>query len=209
VTTIASRHRFREVLRSYSVFDRQRCVLTCPPESAAFGVSTPLTVIAFATHAPIARSKRSWSSPFEAFPSHLVPTRCRVRDESHVAEKPNGRPAILARLPLLTVQPANKIVVLHFQLGFWALLPLRIRQSPAVLTPRTIRCSPGFCLSKDFPLPAPSPPSRAFRSRTCAVADLATECRAAPQRFTLRGGQLTLARLSISIEPMRSGCCPF
>jgi len=209
VTTLASRHRFREVLRSYSVFDRQRCVLTCPPESAAFGVSTPLTVIAFAIHAPIARSKRSWSSPFEASPSHLAPTRCRVRDESRIVEQPNSRSTTLTRLPLPIVQPANKIVVLHFQLGFWILLPLRIRRSPAVLRPRTIRCSLGFCLSKDFPIPAPSPPSRAFHSRTCAVADLATECRAVPQRFSLRGGQLTLARLSISIEPMRSGCCPF
>lgn len=209
MTTLASRHRFREVLRSYSVFDRQRRVLTCPTGSAAFGVSTPLTFVALAIHAPIARSKRSWSSPFEAFPSHLIPTRCRVQDESRIAEQPNGRFATLARIPLPIVEPANKIVALHFQLSFWALLPLRIRQSPAVLRPRTIRCSPGFCLSKDFPLPAPNPPSRAFRSRTCATVDLATGCRAAPQRFSLRGGQLSLARLSISIEPMRSGCCPF
>jgi hypothetical protein len=115
-------------------------------------------------------------------------------------------------LPAYRCRPCNLRInswALHFQLGFRALLPLRIRQSPAVLTPRTIRCSPGFRLSKDFPLLAPSPPSRAFHSRTCAVVDLATECRAVPQRLTLRGGQLALARLSISIEPLRSGRCPF
>jgi len=123
VTTIASRHCFREVLRSYSVFDHKRCVLTCPPESTASGVSTPLTVTAFAIHAPIPRSKRSWSSPFEAFPSHLIPTRCRVQDESRVAEKPNGRPAILARLPLPTVQPANRFVGTSLPARFLGLAP--------------------------------------------------------------------------------------
>jgi hypothetical protein len=148
-------------------------------------------------------------SPSKPFP--LTWSRLAVAFGTRAVSR-NNRTADPRSLPAYRCRPCNLRInswVLHFQLGFWALLPLRIRQSPAVLRPRMLRCSLGFRLSKDFTLPAPSPPSRAFHSRTCTVADLATECRAVPQRFTPRGGQLTLDWLSISIEPMRSGCCPF
>lgn len=163
---------------------------------------------ALTIHALIAQSRRSWGSPFEAFPSHLVLTRCRVQDESRIANEPNGTPATLARLPFPNVQPTNKFAVSRIPTGFWALLPLRVRQPSAVFTPRTIRCSRGFRLSKDFPLPAPSPSSRTFRSRTCA-AGLATVCSAVPQRFSLRGGQLSLASALNFSRAVRLGCCPF
>jgi hypothetical protein len=104
--------------------------------------------------------------------------------------------------------PTNKFAEHRFQPGFWALLPLRIRQSHATECRTRPAASLGFCLSKDFPLPAPDPSSRAFRSRTSAVGR-ATVNSFVPQRFSLRGGQLSLARLSISLESMRSGRCPF
>jgi hypothetical protein len=50
---------------------------------------------------------------------------------------------------------------------FRALLPLRIRQSRAGISRVRLVAPLGFCLSK-VSLPAPGPPSRTFRPRTCA-----------------------------------------
>lgn len=55
----------------------------------------------------------------------------------------------------------------HSSFGFRVLLPLRVRPPCVAVTPFTARCFPGVCLSGDFSLHAPDPPSRVFRSRTC------------------------------------------
>jgi hypothetical protein len=57
----------------------------------------------------------------------------------------------------------------HSPFGFRVLLPLRVRPPRAAVTPFTVRCFPGVCLSGDFSLHALDPPSRAFRSRTCTA----------------------------------------
>jgi hypothetical protein len=136
-------------------------------------------------YAAIARSIRSWGSPFEAFPSHFVPTHCRVRDESRATGASLGSPWPLPTYRFRMCRPTNKFAVRRTRIDFWALLPLRVRQPPAAfLVLRTVRCSPGFRLSKDFPLAARSPFSRAFRSRACP--NSSETAGAAPQRFALR-----------------------
>jgi len=117
------------------------------------------------------------------------------------------RPQPLPAYRFRVCRPTNKFAVRRIRPGFWALLPLRILQPPAVLTPRTIRCSPGFRLSKDFALPAPSPSSRAFHSRTyapCLLADALSL-----SGFLCEEVSFPLRRLSTALKPSRSGCCPF
>jgi len=86
------------------------------------------------------------------------------------------RPRPLPTYRLRMCNPTNKFAAEHIRFGFWAFLPLRIRQSPAVVTPRAIRCSFGFGLSRDFALPATNPSSRAFHSRTCATDHQPARC---------------------------------
>lgn len=104
-------------------------------------------------------------------------------------------------------KPTNKFAVRRIRPGFWAFLPLRIRQSPAALIPRTIRCSPGFGLLKDFALPAPSPSSRAFHSRTCAAC--LSVGALSPSGLPCEEVSFPSRRLSIALKPSRSGRCPF
>jgi len=160
-------------------------------------------------YAAIVRSIRSWGSPFEAFPSHFVPTRCRVQDESRASGVSLGSPGPLPTYRLRMCRPTNKSAVCRIRVGFWALLPLRVRQPPVdLLVPRTVRCSPGFCLSKDFALPAPSPFSRAFRSRACPFGSATAG--AAPQRLALRRGQLSLAAVrGTTLRIVAVGMLPF
>jgi len=177
--TLASRRCLREVLCPDSVFEhgqvgRQAC------QRIAFDVSTSLTNYhPFST--PDCSGIRSWGSPLEAFSSHLIRTRCRVPDESGVAPRQTFRfihdplPAYRLRLR----NPTNKFAASRIRFGFWALIPLRIRQSSAGVTPRTIRCSSGFFLSRDFSLPAIDPSSRVFHSPTCAIDQRPTRCRSA------------------------------
>jgi hypothetical protein len=146
-----------------------------------------LAVVAIAIHAIDCSKQTLMEFALRSLFLSLGPDPLSRSGQEPCRGKPNGQSAISARLPLPIVQPASKFVVLHFQFGFWALLPLRIRQSLAVLRPRMLRCSLGIRLSKDFSLPVPSPSSRAFHSQTCADVDLTTEHRSVSQQFALQG----------------------
>jgi hypothetical protein len=151
---------------------------------------------------------RSWGSPLEAFTSHLIPARCRVQDESRVAPRQTFRfihdpmPAYRFRMR----NPTNKFAARRIRLGFWALIPLRIRRPLAGVTPRTVRCSSGFYLFRDFSLPATNPSSRACHSPTCATDQRPARCRSA----VFPAGRSAVPRpwSVISIGPQRSGCFP-
>jgi len=95
---------------------------------------------------------------------------CRMSANLSVCPRP------LPTYRLRMCNPTNKFAAIHIRFGFWALLPLRIRQSPAGITPRAIRCSSGFDLSRDFALPAPNPSSRACHSRTYATDHRPARC---------------------------------
>jgi len=111
---------------------------------------------------------------------------------------PFGTAVPMPACRLRMCRPSNQIAVSRIRPGFWALLPLRIRQSPAVFGPRAIRCSPGFSLAKDFPLPASIPSSRVIRSRTCAAGHYTM--RLFPQRFACGKVSFPSPRPSISVE---------
>jgi hypothetical protein len=70
VTTVASRHRFHEVVCPCSVFN-SRPGPGVSTVATAFDVSTSLPVWRLQPM-PDCSDTRSWGSPFEAFPSHLV-----------------------------------------------------------------------------------------------------------------------------------------
>jgi hypothetical protein len=100
------------------------------------------------------------------------PEREPCRMSTNLSVRPRPLPTYRFRM----CNPSNKFAAIHIRFGFWALLPLRIRQSPAGVTPRAIRCSSGFDLSRDFALPAPNPSSRACHSRTYATDHRPARC---------------------------------
>jgi hypothetical protein len=100
------------------------------------------------------------------------PEREPCRMSANLSVYPRPLPTYRLRM----CNPSNKFAAIHIRFGFSALLPLRIRQSPAGVTPRAIRCSSGFDLSRDFALPAPNPSSRACHSRTYATDHRPARC---------------------------------
>jgi hypothetical protein len=184
-------------------------VRACLPTPSAFDVSTSLTVstpVIYArllgTSAPGVHPSKFFpltlSRPAVAFGTRAVPSACL-----------SARRWSLPTCRFRMCRPTNKFAVSRIRVGFWALLPLRVRQPPAgLLGPRTVRCSPGFCLSKDFALPARSPFSRAFRSRACP--NSSETAGATPQRFALRRGQLSLAAIrGTTLRIIAVGMLPF
>ena len=138
------------------------------PAPPAFDVLTSMTVPRPSLYASIARGVRSWGSPFEAFPSHLVPSPLVRGNESRAG----GNVSVPSR-PLPTYRlrarfPSNNRGVTHPG-RFLGFPPSENPTTACELSPQTVRCSLGFGLCKDFSLSAPSPPSRTFRSRTCPL----------------------------------------
>lgn len=119
----------------------------------------------FLSPGPVSLS-RPRRGPFREFACRFVRVRCPLAVFFHAIRR--------------------KFAACHGRFGFRALLPLRVRHPPAVVTPRTIRCSPGFCLSKDFSLPAPNPPSRVFHSRTWSLAPFVPKRRCPSAVFSAR-----------------------
>jgi len=83
-------------------------------------------------------------------PGFAVASRTRAVQWANLSIHPQPLPAYRFRI----CNPTNKFAARHIRFGFWALLPLRVRQPPAGVTPRTTRCFLGFRLSKDLSLPA-------------------------------------------------------
>jgi hypothetical protein len=207
-TTLASRRRFREVLRPYSVFNRECLVRACLPTPSAFDVSTSVTVSTPAIYARLLGTSAPGVHPSKFFPLTLSRAAVAFGTRAVPSACLSARRWSLPTCRFRMCRPTNKFAVSRIRVGFWALLPLRVRQPPAgLLGPRTVRCSPGFCLSKDFSLSAPSPLSRAFRSRACpSAADRrscpSTFCSAERSAFPHNGSWYQQ-------EPLRSGRCPF
>lgn len=157
--------------------------------------------------ASMSRRLRSWGSPCEAFPSHLAPTRCRVRDESRA----EARSIDLVR-PLPACRFANGPAdeSSRGQSHSSRLPGLAPSENPSTARGQG-RARPvaplGLCLSKDFALPATSPSSRAFRSRTWACGH-ATEQACLPAVFPAGRSAFPRSRPRFLGRP-RSGCCPF
>jgi len=141
---------------------------------------------------------RSWDSPFEAFPSHLAPTRCRVRDESRAVSHAFRRGCANARLPFANVQAVESNRGKSHPSRFLGFAPSENPTIARGFRPRAIRCSPRFSLSKEFPLPASIPSSRVIRSRTFAAGHYTV--RLFPQRFACGKVSFPSPRPSISVE---------
>lgn len=100
VTALANCHHFHEVLRPYSVFRSRASDRDLPVQTHRLRRFHVLDGSAPAISASISRCNRSWGSPFEASPSHLIPSRCRVRDEGRAPRIPPVRlPCGFARQP--------------------------------------------------------------------------------------------------------------
>lgn len=119
---------------------------------------------------PIARASACGVHPLKLFPltSSWLAVASKRRAVLPVS-KPFSLPAVVAHVPFSAAQSDESIRESGIRFGFWAFLPLRVRPSFAGLTPRSIRCSCGFRLSRDFALPAADPFSRACRSPTYAT----------------------------------------
>jgi hypothetical protein len=183
-------------------------VRACLPTPSAFDVSTSLTVstpVIYArllgTSAPGVHPSKFFpltlSRPAVAFGTRAVPSACL-----------SARRWSLPTCRFRMCRPTNKFAVSRIRVGFWALLPLRVRQPPAgLLGPRTVRCSPGFASLRISPSPlrarfhGPSVLGLAHRRRTAG---------AAPQRFALRRGQLSLAAIrGTTLRIIAVGMLPF
>jgi len=173
------------------VFGTECDVPACQPKRAIFGVLTPLTVRTLATYAPISRGTRSWGSPFEAFPSHLVPTRFRGRNEVRSTGQPCGSPTVLARLLLPPVQ-ADEIN--RGSSRFTQFPGFSSSENPTI--PCGYYAASNPLLPWGFSLQGFLPPRHESAFTNLPLPDLhdwlfAPPRPAVPQRVSLRGGQLS------------------
>jgi hypothetical protein len=129
--TLASHRHFREVLRPYSVSNRARIALTCPPTPSACDVSTSLTSFSARDLHPDFSGPPLLGFTLRSLSLSLCPSHCRDWDESRVPGVSLGPPLTFAHLPFANAQADEKIAVSRIRFGFWALLPLRVRQPPA------------------------------------------------------------------------------
>lgn len=134
--TLASHRHFREVLRPYSVSDRVHIALACPPTSTVFDVSTSLTGSSAHNLRPDCSGPPLLGFTLRSFSLSLCPARCRVWNESRAAGVSLGPPMAFAHLPFANAQADEKIAVKRIRSGFWALLPLRVRQPLATYAAR-------------------------------------------------------------------------
>jgi hypothetical protein len=130
-TTLASHRHFREVLRPYSVSNRARIAPACPPTPSAFDVSTSLTGSSARDLRPDFSGPPLMGFTLRSFSLSLCPARCRVWNESRAPGVSLGPPLTFAHLPFPNAQADEKFAVSRIRSGFWALLPLRVRQPPA------------------------------------------------------------------------------
>jgi len=205
-TTLASHRHFREVLRPYSVSNRARIALACPPTPSAFDVSTSVTGFERPRPAP----RFLGASAHGVHPSKLFPltlSRPLSRLEREPCPRRVSRPAVDLCPPAVSERASRRKI--RGESHPIRLLGLAPSESPTTACDlrRTRSAAPvGFASGRISPSPLRA---RCHGPSAPGLALLLVSRRRLPLNVLLCGEVgFPSQRFLVPLEPLRSGCRP-